>query len=719
MLSLSKRWQVALSLMLLLLAWIPLAPLLTGAWFPFQHDVFLSDLLHVHLPYRTELHERLAAGQLPQWWPDVFSGMPYVAQIETGVFWPPNLVAFFFFDAAPGLNVVWLTHALIAGLSGWFYARTLGARPLVATFAGLAWSLSGGMISHIKHPNFQGAIALMPLMFATLELALAGRARFVWFGFVVAASAWSGMPQVTWLALIGCGVRASVSWLANGWTARVRTARQVVMMGLASGLGLAGAAMTLLPTVYTKAISSRRDGLTWEQGYADFSRDSELLSVLVPYGHHPYAQLHTFAWESWFYLGLSVTFCAVVGVVCTSGRQRVAWLLLALVAVALAVRGPVNWLVWDLLPGMNSFRFHQRFMLLAAIAVLSFAVVGAEKLMDRLPASRWWIPLVLIALTVLDLSVMQQGHLRWERWDAWTQPGPIHDVVPADGENGRLLHIREFRRMHNLSVQGPSDDPATYRHLGAVPLGSLGAVHDLWSAGGYTNLLHYRVSSYFNQRVVMERYQPEQWLDGQPTPAWRSMLDRANVGFVLTDNEVNPTVSSNLLLGGRTRVLRNEGLLPRAYVARSWRAVESNDEAADYMLGPGVSTPSTPTVEGATVDGDGELAPAPVPVISAVPEVVELDLRGAPSGWVVLTDAHYPGWTATLDGVSVPIHFANGYQRAVWIEPGAQRLVFQYWTPGLTAGLLLSAVSLLVMLLWACLPLILRGSREELEAQSV
>jgi hypothetical protein len=114
------------SLLLLLLAWIPLAPLLTGAWFPFQHDVLLSDLLHVHVPYRVELHDRLSAGQLPQWWPDVCSGLPYLAQIETGVVWPHNLV-FAVLDPPTGLNFVWLCNMLIAGLSGWFYARTLGA----------------------------------------------------------------------------------------------------------------------------------------------------------------------------------------------------------------------------------------------------------------------------------------------------------------------------------------------------------------------------------------------------------------------------------------------------------------------------------------------------------------------------------------------------------------------------------------------------------------
>jgi hypothetical protein len=87
-----------------------------------------------------------------------------------------------------------------------------------------------------------------------------------------------------------------------------------------------------------------------------------------------------------------------------------------------------------------------------------------------------------------------------------------------------------------------------------------------------------------------------------------------------------------------------------------------------------------------------------LPVLSAVPEVLELG--GTPAGWLVLTDSNYSGWTAKLDGAPVPIHFANGYQRAVRVEVGSQRLVFRYRAPGLALGALLSGLAVLIMTLW-------------------
>ena len=63
---------------------------------------------------------------------------------------------------------------------------------------------------------------------------------------------------------------------------------------------------------------------------------------------------------------------------------------------------------------------------------------------------------------------------------------------------------------------------------------------------------------------------------------------------------------------------------------------------------------------------------------------MELDARGGEV--LVLNDAFYAGWTASVDGNPVPILPANGAVRAVPLPPGPHQVVFTYRTPGLAAG---------------------------------
>jgi len=189
------------------------------------------------------------------------------------------------------------------------------------------------------------------------------------------------------------------------------------------------------------------------------------------------------------------------------------------------------------------------------------------------------------------------------------------------------------------------------------------------------------------------------------------MLDRANVRYVLTEKAVDSRVGHPLLLDGSTRVLRNDSALPRAYVARAWRAVHSNAEAAAYMQGPGADDSRVPTIEGAPADGAGPHELVPVPIQSSVPERVVIDLSEAPAGWLVLTDSADPGWSATLDGRPAQIHYANGYQRSVEVAAGSHQLVLTYRTPGLLAGAIASAAGLSIAMLWFLVPAIWRRRR--------
>jgi hypothetical protein len=82
------------------------------------------------------------------------------------------------------------------------------------------------------------------------------------------------------------------------------------------------------------------------------------------------------------------------------------------------------------------------------------------------------------------------------------------------------------------------------------------------------------------------------------------------------------------------------------------------------------------------------------------PETVRVEVETPQTAVLVLADAFEPGWTAHIDGGNpLPILRANGLVRAVIVPPGRSHVVFEYATPLLLAGAMLSGVGLLLVAL--------------------
>ncbi|MCO6456777.1 MAG: YfhO family protein [Pirellulaceae bacterium] len=69
------------------------------------------------------------------------------------------------------------------------------------------------------------------------------------------------------------------------------------------------------------------------------------------------------------------------------------------------------------------------------------------------------------------------------------------------------------------------------------------------------------------------------------------------------------------------------------------------------------------------------------------------------SGYLVLSDTYYPGWTASAAGQQLPVVPANFAFRAVPLSAGRHEVQFDYEPPGLKVGLLVSGLTLFWLVL--------------------
>jgi hypothetical protein len=151
-----------------------------------------------------------------------------------------------------------------------------------------------------------------------------------------------------------------------------------------------------------------------------------------------------------------------------------------------------------------------------------------------------------------------------------------------------------------------------------------------------------------------------------------------------------------LVHSGDVKIYRNLDAKPRLYVAFSAEPVGSSEEAIDRILSGEIDAQTAVAIVGGrALSGNGS---AQVEVLADEPERTAARVRLDAPGYLVLSDTDYPGWRATVDDVPAPILRANGFVRAVYLEPGDHVVEFAFKPPSLTIGAACSAAAFLVWL---------------------
>ena len=84
-------------------------------------------------------------------------------------------------------------------------------------------------------------------------------------------------------------------------------------------------------------------------------------------------------------------------------------------------------------------------------------------------------------------------------------------------------------------------------------------------------------------------------------------------------------------------------------------------------------------------------------IISYEPDDVRIDASLPRSGYLLLLDTCFPGWSATVNGEPAPILRADYNFRAVSLPAGGSTVCFSYRPESLRIGLYLCALGILAL----------------------
>ena len=685
----------------------------------------LGDLqTRQYYPWYALLNDAARHGDSLLWNPLEGCGQPFLALWRTRCLSPFSLPFYVMATPSRAVQVSVLLKLFVAGLCAYYAARKFGFTPPVALFVGVAFELSGPVFLWVGTP-MSDVVAWLPLWLVCAERLLVGQARYWPLGAVVVAlMALGGDPESLAVATLFTVLFMVIRVVLSG--ARPKTGRASTLALLAS-VGVGGALVAVQVGPFIEFLGEA--AVTGRPASTATLRFSDLVLCLLPHFFGAHAGMIAG--------GDRVASLAVLKLL------HVGWVPILLVLLWFALRHSVA-----------EFQRHRIEALLATAVVMTLVPLAAGDALSRIPvlgrlnaehflvgnalafalvaaaAVEEWLELNAdqCKRTIMRLLVLTPALVALAATAVWASRGAtrlsgaafVLQVVVAVLIAVGLLAIvvgtlfRPSARVMGASLTGltfvaslaafapgiayldrevlfPKTDFVGVLQDRPVRLGG-GEALRRWPLAG--NL----VAQVFcpsgvklkRQAAVLDRVEADPLLlrrVGAPTLLLTKQDVQGAFATVRSQLDIEQVFSSGAVL------LTDREAAPRAWMAYEGRCVDEFDPAA-------LSADLPPLVENAVFSNMAEGPEAAVAI--AEPDRydrVEIRVEDTRPGVLVLADAWYPGWKATIDGTEAPVFPVDGLFRGILVDEGPHDVVFHYDPYSVKAGLAITAGAAVVTLL--------------------
>jgi hypothetical protein len=675
-------------------------------------------------------------GHLPLWDPYAWGGRPFAVEMQPAAYYPPRLLFALvplnrngmisprFFHEFMALTHLFCAYFMFALLRDFRCSR-------FASFIGAIAFALGGLISRMMWPMSVESCIWLPAVFLfllrALRAATRGRALIeaALSGLCLGMSILTGRIDFSMMQ----GIFGVTAVLYYGWISQpdgaidrrlYRTKMAlilVIFLVVAGGMG----AIQLLPErEYSQLALRFIDGGSFPAG--EKIPYHRLVPGMWPQsivsGLFPNAFDGRIGGEEYFpyYIGVLPFFLALVAIWRGWSRPWVRYLTaMAVLAFiyALGEFSPLHGMLYAVVPFLWVARASNRFFYLISFALAVLAAFGLDTLLQN-PARDWWSPVrailkwlaiacagtlflsglfpqlnlgswnalsLLVVLTACGcfarMTVQPAGPLlrfalaafilfdlsafAWLELDKSSPGKPAAQLDQMISLRGPAAFIKSRPGLHRVRVQA---DPEPN-------IGDVFQVQGVWG-GGATILKSYARLG-VREELLNVRYR----IRPASTP------------------DPNPVYSD-----ANWKVYENPAAFPRAWLVHRTVVESSQDAVFRRLDDSSIDLHKTAVLDTPLAQplGDPAGVAESVRFLSYEPDRMAIEVNAAKPGLLVLSEFHYPGWHATVNGKRTPIYKVDGALRGISTPGGASRIELDYSPASFFIGGSLTLLTLLCVL---------------------
>jgi hypothetical protein len=713
--------------------------------------------------------ETLKSGTIPFWNPYLWGGAPFVADIQSSVFYPLNLAYFLLSPEVTyrGLMGLAIFHFWLAGVGTYLcvkYAilpKTSAAdspwtTTIASLFAAIAFMFSDFFIVHFGNLNLIAQVAWLPFIFLFFHRAMLKQRidLALWAGVLLAIAATAGhlQPLLYFLILLALDVLFQITiriWHPNA--APLSRARQfwqpiyVFLVTTLVGLGLS--AFVLLPA-YAMTQSTARTAIDYAQASRYSLAPAQLVGLVIPsfFGRDPAA-----AWGGWDrvevgYLGILPLILAAFTLLTKRDKDTDFLTLLALVSLAAAMGGYTilhGWL-YEAVPGLSGMRAPARIVFLLDFALAGLAAVGLHRIIAHpddvrpvlghlLRAAPWIVGAVVLFVLPLSyhavLTSQDKDPTLYARTAAAANGAVFFAILLT--ASTLLLVARYRRRLSPLlfgaaavallffdlaslgsSVDVGSKDPTdSFDHPGIMhylkadsDLYRIDTRTDIWHLWQPdTSLLHeiFDVAGVVNPLTLVDY---ETFLNGLPDRT-SPLYDFLNAKYIIAAKDVTLDWDKFVPVydqAPQLNVYLNRQAMPRAVFVHDAISAASQEAAFAALQEPDFNPRTSVVIEGEveSVQAMHAQTQSPIQITTYKSNQIEIIVKAAAPGYLVMSEVWHPGWTAEVDGAPAQILRANYAFRAIALNSGHHTVSMTFQPSRWKEGGAISALTATIVVLW-------------------
>jgi len=736
-------------------------PVFTGGVF------YLDDIESQYFPMRHFQHKMASAGKIFMWNPFIFSGTPYLADIQTALFYPVNWI-YFLFNPARGIVYYILIHYFLAGFFTFLFLRKLDFERFACLAGAVFYAFSGFMVLHTIHLNIIAGYALIPLALLSVH-DLTRKNNLIsssLLGLVLGVNILAGAPQMSLFTYI-IVFFYFIGQLSLKDLFQRSQIRLVGFFVLAVIVSVLLSSIQLVPTFEFYRHTFRGESINFTDATSGSLALKDMLLFVAPdYMGHPLATKsfsgHTYYWEECFYVGIFPIILTFIGIFITPLREkRRLWIFLLIGALgfllALGKNTPIYLLCYKFIPFFKSFRAPIRFLLFPLISMTYFITLAIDQLPDIYTGiDKKLKNITLVVLSVMTVITIALLLLLLKIPNIPSRTGFVFFMITGfagiliillslygalRGNTVRLIAIAllavsafSFGLTWNPTAPGDYYEKRTavfaplknkfpparvhyYPPLEFKDTLNLPSTENLSNIVGYNPLV---LSRYLEFLIYSDFKIP---IDNKLK---RSLARNGNIfGIQKIDNKMiellNLTINFRVFnvkrnLAGEAKPIPER--LPRAFIASGYRVIKDKMKTLETLRSPDfdyrkeILLPEEPVLKGFNQPPRGDSITSPddrgIQFIEYTPDRIKIHVNSAKSCWLFLSEIYYPGWKANVDGKERGVFRANHTFRAIPLKPGEREVELYFKPDSVKIGALISVVTFIFLSLSFCLPVIVR-----------